>query len=112
MKKIIKELIALEVSDIEKAVSDFMESPVKISEMDCSITYWIDDNDQPVEMFLDFGRCDANDLFYDEEKKGFYLNGVRLSVSEPWLPLNEIFAFDVSEFKSFTSWTDLASRYD
>ena len=112
MKTIVKELIALEISDIEKAVSDFMECPVKISEMDCSITYWIDDNDQPVEMFLDFGCCDANDLFCDEEKKGFYLNGVRLSVSEPWLPLNEIFAFDVSEFRRFTFWSDLASRYD
>ena len=112
MKKAIKELILLEISDIEKAVSDFMEYPVKISEMACSITYWIDDDDQPVEMFLDFGCCDANDLFYDEEKKGFYLDGIRLSVSEPWLPLNEIFAFDVSEFRSFTSWTDLASRYD
>ena len=93
-------------------MSDFMEYPVKISEIDCEITYWFDDDNQPTGMFLDFGCCDANDLFYDEEKKGFYLNGVRLSVSEPWLPLNEIFAFDVSEFRSFTSWTDLESRYN
>ena len=110
MKKIIKEIIALEISDIEKAVSDFMEYPIKISEIDCEITYWFDDDNQPVEIFLDFGCCDANDLFYDEEKKGFYLDGIRLGVSEPWLPLNEIFAFDVSEFRSFHKWTDLADK--
>ena len=107
MKTILKELIALEISDIEKAVSEFLEEPVKISEIDCEITYWFDDDNQPTQMFLDFGECDANDLFYDEEKEGFYLDGIRLSVSEPWLPINEIFAFDVSEFKSFNVHTDI-----
>ena len=107
MKTIIKEINALEISDIEKAVSDFLEESVKISEIDCEITYWVDDDNQPTQMFLDFGECDANDLFYDKKLDGFYLNGTRLGLSEPWLPINEIFAFDVSEFKSFHVWTDI-----
>lgn len=107
MKTIVKEFNALEISDIEKAVSDFLEEPVKISEIECELTYWIDDDNQPTQMFLDFGDCDANDLFYNKEQDGFYLNGKRLALSEPWLPLNLLFAFDVSEFKAFRTWTDL-----
>ena len=112
MKTIIKEFNVLEISDIEKAVSDFLEKPTKISEIHCELTYWIDDDDQPTEMYLDFGRCSAEDLFYDKELKGYYIDGKRLSLSDPNHPLDEIFAFDISEFGSFTSWTDLASKYD
>ena len=107
MQTIIKEINALEISDIEKAVSEFLEEPVKISEIDCTIKYWFDDDNQPTQMFLDFGECDANDLFYDEELGGFYLNGERLGLSEQWLPVTEIFAFDVSEFRSFSVETGL-----
>ena len=113
MKTIIKEINALEISDIEKAVSDFVEHPVKISEISCELTYWIDTDHLPTRMFLDFGFYgDANDLFYNEELGDYYLDGKRLGLSEPWLPLNEIFAFDISEFGSFTSWTDLESKYN
>ena len=50
--------------------------------------------------------CDSFDLFWDDEKDGHYLNGTRLCLDEPWLPVEEIFNFDVSAFKSFDSWTD------
>ena len=106
MKTIIKELNLLEISDIEKLVSDSNGRPTKISEIVCTITYWIGmESYQPTQMFLDFGYCDAND-FYNAELGGFYLDGKRLSLSDPWHTLDEIFAFDVSEFKSFHIWHD------
>jgi hypothetical protein len=110
MKTIIKEYNVLEISDIEKAASDFLGEPTKISEIDCELKYWIDDDDQPTEMFLDFGECSAWDLFYNEELKGYYIDGKRLSLSDLWHPVNEIFAFDVSEFGSFYKYTDI-KRY-
>ena len=111
MKTIKKEFNVLEISDFEKAVSDFLEEPTNISEIDCELKYWIDDNGQPTEMFLDFGDCSAYDLFYNEELDGYYIDGKRLSLSDPTHPLDEIFAFDVSEFCSFDAWTDLESKY-
>jgi hypothetical protein len=111
MKTITKEYNVLEISDIEKAVSDFLGEPTKISEIDCELKYWIDDDDKPTEMYLDFGECTAEDLFYDNELKGYYIDGKRLSLSDPTHPLDEIFAFDVSEFRSFNAWTDLESKY-
>ena len=59
-----------------------------------------------------FGECSAWDLFYNEELKGYYIDGKRLSLSDPFHPLDEIFAFDVSEFYSFEAWTDLESKYN
>ena len=105
MKTVIKELNLLEISDIEKAVSDLFGKSIKISEIDCHITYWFDDDDQPTEMYINFGDCTAEDLFYDKELGGYYLEGKRLSLSDPWHPLDEIFAFDVFEFNSFEIWT-------
>lgn len=112
MKTITKEYNLLEISDIEKAVSDFLGEPTKISEIYCELVYWIDDDDKPTEMYLDFGECSAWDLFYDKELKGYYIDGKRLSLSDPSHPLDEIFAFDVSEFRGFETWTDLESKYN
>ncbi len=75
MKTITKELNLLEISDIEKLVSDINGCPTKISEIVCTITYWIGmESNQPTQMFLDFDYCDANE-FYDAESGGFYLDG-------------------------------------
>ena len=51
----------------------------------------------------------SRDLFYDEEKKGHYLNGKHLNLDAPWIPINEVFNFDTSAFGSFeinSEWAD------
>ena len=111
MKTIIKEIYSLEICDIEKAISNFWGDKININEIDCTLTYWIAlEEFRPDGMSLEFnspkGTCYSADLFYDEKIGGwYYLNGKLLGLSAYWLPINEIFAFDVSEFKSFVSLT-------
>ena len=111
MKTIIKEINVLDIADIERAVSKHLERDVSISEIDCSLAYCIPmDSGEASGMYfeLTIGEdfCDSLDLFYDDELKGHYLDGKQLCLDEPWLPVNEIFNFDISAFKSFRSWTD------
>ena len=111
MKNVTKELNLLDVEDIESALSDYFEKKVTISEVICTLTHFIPlDTQEPCGACLDFqigdDSCDSFDLFYDEDLNGHYLNGKRLSLDEPWLPEEEIFAFDVSMFKSFESAVD------
>ena len=42
MKTIIKEINVLEIEDIEKAIFNFLGEQIKINEIDCFLTYWID----------------------------------------------------------------------
>ena len=110
MKTITKEINVLEIEDIEKAVSDFFGEEVKLNELDCTLTYWIAFPDfSPDGMSLKFnspkGICYSADLFYDKKGGCYYLDGKLLGLSAHWLPVNEIFAFDVSEFKSFVCLT-------
>jgi len=46
--------------------------------------------------------------FWSEEyaEEGHYWKGKRLSIDEPWLPVEEIFNFSTDDFKSFESWVD------
>ena len=59
-----------------------------------------------LELSVGEDYIDSFDLFFDDELNGHYLNDKRLCLDEPWLPVEEIFNFDVSAFKSFDSWTD------
>ena len=111
MTTITKEINLLDVSDIEQAVSKHLGRTVVISEIDCSLAYCIPmDSGEASGMYfeLTIGEdfCDSFDLFYDDELEGHYLDGKQLCLDEPWLPVNEIFNFDISAFKSFDSWTD------
>jgi len=111
MKTIVKELNLLDIEDIEQAVSNFIGEQISISQIECSLAYCIPmDTGKPIGMYLelDVGNksFDSFDLFYNEKLKGHYLNGKQLCLDESWLPINEIFNFDVSAFKSFDSWTD------
>ena len=112
MKTIIKEINVLEIDDIENAIFKFLGERVKINEIDCLLTYWIDVADfSPNGMSLEFkstkGNCSAYDLFYDEKIDGcYYLDGKLLGLSLRWLPSSEIFSFDTSAFKSFSVSTN------
>ncbi len=111
MKTIIKEINLIDIADIEYAVSNHLGKKVTISKIDCSLVYCIPlDSGEASGMYfeLKIGEdfCDSFDLFFDDKLDGHYLNGKRLCLDEPWLPVNEIFNFDVSVFKSFDSWTD------
>ena len=110
MKTIVKEINLLDIEDIEKAVSDYLGEPVSIKDMSCSFVYSLAEDYSPSGMrFFICGSEDdvtSYDLFYDEEKKGHYLNGKRLALDEPWLPVNEVFNFDTSVFRFFESYTE------
>ena len=118
MKTITKEYNVLEISDIEKSVSKYLGKPTSINEMRCSFVYLLADDYSPYGMeFLLFVRGEnvtSYDLFYDEEKNGYYLNGDRLGLDEPWLPINEVFNFDTSAFRFFriySEWEWKSARY-
>ena len=107
MKTIVKEIHLLDIEDIEKAVSDYLGVPVSINEMSCSFVYHIsgfDPNGMGFNLFSKGEFVSNYDLFYDEEKKGHYLNGKRLCLDEPWLPVNEVFNFDPSVFSFYESY--------
>ena len=111
MKTIIKELNLLDIEDIENAVSGYLGREVKVSEMDCRLEYSVPmDTMEPsghsLEFWIGCDYCNAICFFYDEELDGYYLNGKELSLNEPYHPKEEIFSFDVSEFKSFESYID------
>ena len=117
MKTITKELNLLDIEDIEKAVSKSMNREVKIGEIDCTLTYCIpSDTNMPDIMLLDFEIESElllpQDLFEENSEfdcyPNYYLDGKKLSLSEPWLPVEEIFSFDVSAFKSFEISHDLS----
>ena len=92
-------------------MSVFLGRKVSIAEMDCSLSYCIPaDTCEPSGMHFVLtiadDECDSYELFYDEEMRGCFLNGKPLCLDEPWLPISEIFNFDVSAFKSFKSEID------
>ena len=109
MKTITKEINLLDIEDIEEALSEYLGRKVSIYEVDCELVYWIPlDTFEPGGAYLEFRirdeRCDSFDVFGDEEDHVW--KGKKLALVEPWLPVEEIFNFDVSAFKSFDSRTD------
>ena len=111
MKSIIKEMNLLDIEDIEQAVTNYTGEDASIKDIGCTLFYHLSSEDRPngMSFVLDDINGDfisSYDLFYDEEKKGHFLNGKRLSLDEPWLQVNEIFNFDVSAFSSFETDTE------
>ena len=111
MKTITKEINLLDIEDIEQALSGWFDTEVKIGEVECRLAHCVPaDTGEPNGAYLEFQigdeSCDSLDVLYDEDLKGHYLNGKRLSLDEPWAAKEEIFAFDVSAFKSFDAWVD------
>lgn len=111
MKTIIKELILLDIEDVEEALSSYWGRSVSIAEVECTLTYCIPaDTATPSGMYLDFRDgdkfCDSFDLFDEDESYIFTWKDKQLSLNEAWLPVEEIFAFDVSAFKQFNVDTD------
>lgn len=116
MKTIIKEINLLDIEDVEEALSAYMGKKISIIDVECRLTYSIPmDTGEPSGMYLEF-IVDENisyldgpasfDIFKNDAEDYHYWNGKRLALDEPWIPVNEIFNFDVSAFKSFESWTD------
>lgn len=111
MKTITKELNLLDVEDVEKAISEYLGRKVDISEVDCYLAFCVPaDTCEPDGMYLNFEideeSFDSFDLFWDDDKDGYYLDGKVLSLSEPYAKVEEIFNFDVSAFKSFETGVD------
>lgn len=100
----------LDVEDIEEAISSYLGKKTSISDVECTLVYSIPaDTQEPDGMFLEFVVDDNEfysfDIFYDEEI-GHCYKGKQLALDERWLPLEDIFNFDVSLFKNFDSYTD------
>ena len=112
MKTIIKEINLLDKEDIEEAISEYLGRPVSIAEIECTLAYCIPAEQDPSGAYLEFTvedeDVDSYDLFYSKEyaEEGHYWKGKRLSIDEPWLPVEEIFNFSIEDFKSFNSWVD------
>ena len=113
MKTIIKELNLLDIEEIEKAISSYIghKKHISISEVNCRLVHCIPCNtEEPNGMYLDFNIdgewVDSVDLFWDDDKKGYYLDGKLLALTETWLSPEEIFNFDTTEFKSFDTYVD------
>ncbi len=107
MTTITKELNLLDIEDIEKAASEFLEREVAISDIECVMQYGSFDEDDltPGGIFLIFTvddeEFDSYELFVSDDDGEYRIDGKSLSLNAPWLPKEEIFNFDVSAFKSF-----------
>ena len=106
MKTISKEYNLLSVEDIEEAVSDFLKKKVKISDMECVLTYYVNiDTNVPEGMglsfFIDGDEVDDFDIFDNEEKSVYEFKNKELSLNEVFLEPDMIFDFDTQLFKSF-----------
>ena len=116
MKTITKKYNALEIEDIENAVSEYIGKDVKISDIKCILEHCIPlDEGVPSGQILIFMvdgdeenpygfHCDSIDLWDGED--GHFLNGKQLALDEDWASADMIFAFDTDEFKSFDEEVD------
>ena len=101
----------LSVSDVEGAVSAYLNRRVSISEITCTLIYVIPKSTgKPKEMHLDMIVSDQEitslDLFFDQNRKAYYFKGRQLALDSAWRAEKEIFAFDVSAFKTFNTEVD------
>lgn len=115
MKTITKEFNLLDIEDIEEALSACLEKEIAISDVEC--TMWRSVTEQellPQRIILAFitdeMSCDDEPIYsfeiFSKEKDGFYWKGKRLALNEPYLPVEQIFNFDVSKFKAFCIMTE------
>jgi len=113
MKTIVKELNLLDIEDVEEALSSRWGEKVSIADVECTLVYCPPLSDPSLSsfMYLVFTEgqkeCVSWDLF--GEPQNYIWKGKKLSLSEPWLPAQEIFAFDISAFKQFE--VDMEQRY-
>jgi hypothetical protein len=101
----------LEIEDIEKALSSYLDEEVRISDVECTLVHSIPcDTGEPDGAYLEFNinGCEvcSFDLFWDDAKRGHYINDKQLVLDRPWVTEDEIFDFDVDEFASFESTID------
>lgn len=112
MTTVTKELVLLDVDDIEEAVSAYFGEKVSISEMECILTYFVPmDEGIPKGMVLDIlvnkKSGDAFDLFTDNDDSCVYIyKDKEISLNEAFLEPKDIFNFDTKLFKSFKIDTD------
>ena len=107
----IKELNLLDVEDIEKAISEYFEREIKLSEVECILMYCVDvDGAELGGSYLRFivgdDECDSFDLFEDEDEGEDIVNGKVPSYYYDCLSPEDVFNFDVSAFKSFETLID------
>ena len=101
-----KKLNLLDVEDVRQALSRRFGREVGIWEVDCTLVRCIppDRWDLPgayLEFRVGDDLCDSNDLFWDDELGGLFLEGKRLSLDGPVLTEDEIFNFGPKWFNSF-----------
>lgn len=102
----------LSLNDIESTVSLFLNKRVSISHISCTLIYVIPaSTGKPKEMHLamtvgdeEFSSLDL--VFFDKNRKSYYLYGERLTLDETWQPKDNIFSFDTSLFKTFNTEVD------
>lgn len=102
----------LGLCDIENAVSIYLNKRISISHISCTLVYVIPaSTGKPKEMHLamtvgdeEFSSLDL--MFFDQNRKSYYLYGERLALDEPWLPKEDVFSFDTSLFKTFNTEVD------
>lgn len=109
MKQITEKYYALDVEDLEKAVSTFFGKAVTVGEMECEIEYFQStQTDGPIDPVLyivcgngsDFAS--SFDLFLDEKSGQLHtLNGHLLALEMPCHTTDQIFNFATSLFKRF-----------
>ena len=106
-----REAEQLSVSDIESATSAFLKRRVSISDINCALIYVIPKSTgKPKEMHLDMSVGDTEftslDLFFDPKRKAYFFKDRLLALDGAWRSAEEIFGFDVSLFKEFTTEVD------
>lgn len=101
----------LSISDIEDAASEYLKRRVSVSDITCTLIYVIPKSTgMPKEMHLDMSAGDQEftslDLFFDQGRHSYHFKGRHLALDGAWRSEKEIFGFDVTLFKSFTSEVD------
>ena len=108
MKTIIKEINLFDIEDIEEMLSNYFNKKINISQVNCTLAYYMPfDTQEPDGMYIEFmvggETVDTFDLFEDID---YTWKGKKVCLKEPYLPIEEIFNFDVSLFKSFEFYID------
>jgi hypothetical protein len=106
-----REAEQLSIADIESAASAFLKRRVSISDINCTLLYVIPKSTgKPKEMHLDMSVGDTEftslDLFFDQQRKSYFFKDRQLALDSARRSAEEIFGFDVSLFKEFSTEVD------
>ena len=107
----IKELNLLDVEDIEKALSEYFERQIKLSEVERTLVYCVPIDcgglcGSYLQFFAGDDECSSYDLFEDEDEGKDIVNEMVPSYYYDCLSPEDVFNFDVSAFKSFGMLVD------